>query len=126
VDGFRHISNAHTRPSGELSERTERTPEEFHRRAHQTEIPMADETLAQPKPVLKEASATSWKTTVTGLGLAIGLVAEELIRAGFPDDAAGWVGLLTKALGPTLLGWFARDKNVTSEGNKVVTPTPRG
>lgn len=76
---------------------------------------MEDVVVQDPKPV------SSWKTTVAGIIAALGLVGEQLQR-GWPDGIADWIALLLKAFGPVLLGFFARDKNVSSEGHKVVTP----
>lgn len=82
--------------------------------------------MAEPTTVVKTDTATSWKTTVLGVLTGIGLIIDELTRAGFPDDAAGWIALVLKGFGPMLLGWFTRDRNVSSEGHKVVTPTAKG
>lgn len=72
--------------------------------------------------VVKTEPAKSWKTTVGGILVGAGFVGEHMQTHGMPDDIAGWIGLLFKAFGPVVLGLFARDVNVSSEGKKVVTP----
>lgn len=104
-------------PRGSLRVHTEPTPAEVHAR---TPNPT---TMSNTAPVVKKTGeASSWKTTVAGLIAAISLVGEELGRTGWPEDAGGWIVLLGKAIGPLLIGLFARDYNVSSEGKKVVDP----
>ncbi len=54
----------------------------------------------------------SWKTTLFGILTGIGLGLEQ--AAGVPDWVHG-IGKFLSVAGPTLIGWFARDNNVTSE-----------
>lgn len=85
------------------------------------EVPSMVDAVIDPRPVVVEnpKPTRSNKTTITGIALAVGLVADEIAAKGIPEDIVGWIVLLFKAVAPTLLGIFARDKNVSSEGQKV-------
>lgn len=73
--------------------------------------------------------ARSTKTTAAGVLTALGLIFSALGKL-FRDGGPGLEGLpevapeLVGAIGAALLGLFARDYNVSSEGQRV-TPAPK-
>lgn len=73
-------------------------------------------TVVVPK---KPNAATNKMTTTGGVLLVVGIIIEELRVGGFPQDLSGWVAFATKIIGASFIAWWARDKNVTSEGEKI-------
>lgn len=74
--------------------------------------------------VVNPAPAKNLKTGVGGVLLIVGIVVDELRAGVWPEDLAGWVGFAAKVIGAGVLAWFARDKNISSEGQKVEVVKP--
>ena len=69
--------------------------------------------------------ATNWKTTVGGICAALGLAFTQLgnLLDNDPATIVDWkvlAGTLVTIAGLLGWSWFSRDKDVSSEGTKVV------
>lgn len=62
----------------------------------------------------------SWKTTVAGIAAGIGIIASQVTAVLDDDPGTEFsVAVLITALGAMGIGWFSRDKDVSSKSSGV-------
>jgi len=68
----------------------------------------------------EDKKKTSWKTTVAGIAVAVGILAAQIgnVLDDDPETVFSYAALVT-ALGSLGIGWFSRDKNVSSKASGV-------
>ena len=68
----------------------------------------------------EEAKKKSWKTTVMGIAAAVGIIAAQITNVLDADPATVFdYTAIIAALGAMGIGWFSRDKDVSSKSSGV-------
>lgn len=62
----------------------------------------------------------SWKTTAAGIAAGVGMIASQVTALIDDDPATEFsIAVIITALGAMGLGWFSRDKDVSSKSSGV-------
>jgi len=73
-----------------------------------------------PTPATPEVKKKSWKTTAAGIAVAVGIICAQLGNVLDSDPATTFdYSAIAAALGALGLGWFSRDKDVSSKQSGV-------
>ena len=69
---------------------------------------------------MAKGTKKNWKTTALGVMTGLGLLLTQLTAVLDDDASTEWRGgMVLAALSAMGIGWFSRDKDVSSEGTKA-------